>query len=661
MSELEQVTPATQQPDEEPEERQPRRQRLRYLRHVLWTGSGLTVLLIAAIVSLYFWASSDTFQNIVRKRLAARIEAATGGRVEIASLKWHLLKFEAQTSGIVIHGHEVPSEASYAQIDSLRVQVNVLGFWSPRVLLRDLEIVHPQLHLIVYSDGSTNQPQPRATAAANQHPLDSLFDLEAGHISVERGVLDWDNRAADLDAQNRHIPLDFAANDVSLRLAYVPSNGRNPESYHVETSAHDLRLTRGFASHLDAPPVQGYVQATIDLARNAAYLRSLRLTAYSKGSTDRVLNVSGQLDDFSRPRWRAIVKGEIDLRLMNPVFGYPNTPEGIVRVDLTAQGQAGRFRTDGTIHADGASYVDPGVNARGVDLDARVHADSERLQITQVIARLRAGGHLEGEVLLDHWIPPIPGATIIEAASPAVKHSNGAKKSKPEISTPAPAVPASVGLLTNGKVNARMNGVALDTVLDIVSLPPFQRLGLDARLNGLATANWSNGDIQTLVISTSFGLTPSAKQVAGEAPVTGALDATYTQRNGAVDLRKLEVTLPSSQILAHGHLGAYPMTSPTGIAVDFHSHDLGEFDRLLRDLGLTRSGKTGTAALPISLGGQGDFHGNWTGSLLDPHIGGNLQASNLSVEIPSVDTTVAPQTVQPRWHSNRRIAEKAGV
>ncbi len=82
-------------------------------------------------------------------------------------------------------------------------------------------------------------------------------------------------------------------------------------------------------------------------------------------------------------------------------------------------------------------------------------------------------------------------------------------------------------------------------------------------------------------------------------PAAGLVDGTYTQRDGAVDLRKLDLHTPASQLEAHGHLGAYPLTSPSALAVDFHSRNLGEFDTVLRDLGLTRNGKTGTAALPV--------------------------------------------------------------
>ena len=81
-------------------------------------------------------------------------------------------------------------------------------------------------------------------------------------------------------------------------------------------------------------PVQGYLQATIDLMRNAAYLRSLRITARSKNVADRTLNVSGSLIDFARPRWEAKAEGDLDMRLLEPVTGYPNAPEGMARMDL---------------------------------------------------------------------------------------------------------------------------------------------------------------------------------------------------------------------------------------------------------------------------------------------------------------------------------------
>ena len=646
MSETRHMPPATEDPPEMEPAQSPIRRR-RYVRHVLWTGSGLLLLLIVGIVCLYFFASSSTFENIVRRRLIARIETATGGRAEIASFHWNLLDLQAEAKGFVLHGRETQGERPYAQLQTLRVDLDVLGFWTPRILLRNLEIEQPEIHLIVYPDGSTNQPQPRKKTTSN--PIQSLFDFQASHVEIEHGVFDYDNRADANDFQDRRIPLDFAANDVSLLLKYVPSGITTSESYHLDAAVTDLRLARGLSAHPEAPPVQGMLRASIDFTRNAAYLRSLQVTAHSKGAKDHVLNISGQLLDFAHPHWKAQTQGELDLKVMEPATGYPDTPEGIARLNLTAEGQGGEFRIDGTVHADNAAYVGSGVNAHGVVLDAKVHADPLRLDITNVTARLRPGGQLEGEVLLEHWIAPLAAAPVVSAVTEPPR-TGKKKKRQPTSQAAAPVVRPQDNLLhTNGKVNAYFKNVTLDTVLDLVSQPPYQRLGLNALLNGPSNAVWTDGDARTLAVSANFKLTPSASGVSGEVPTNGAIDATYRQKNGAVDLRNLELQMPSSEITAHGTLGAYPITSPTGIEVRLQSHDLGEFDKVLRDLGLSRKGTTGTAALPVSLGGEAVFNGNWTGSLVDPHLTGELNGSNFSAEMPAGANADQPRLMH--WDS----------
>jgi len=634
MTETSQIPPPPKVQDVGQEE--PRASHRRYLRHLLWGGSGLALLLILGLVALYFWASSSEFENMVRKRLITRIETATGGHAEIRSFHWDLLKLEADADGLVLHGREAQGETPFAQVASLRVAIDILDFWSPRVLLRNLELEKPEIHIIVYPDGTTNKPQP--PQKTESHPVDTLFDLQAGRVEVAHGTVDYDNRADQVDDfQDRRIPLDFGANDVSLLLKYRSGSRTAPESYHLETSVRDLHLARGPANHPEAPLVQGYVQAAVDFTRSAVYLRSLQITAHSKGSEDRQLNIVGELLDFGRPRWQATIQGDLDLKLMEPATGYPNTPEGIAKLNLAAAGQDGEFRIDGTVHADNAAYIGTGVVARGVVLDARVHADPQHLQITNVTARLKPGGQLEGEVLLDHWIAPLGGAPVIEAAPEQPKRQKKGKRHE-ETAAPkvAPTRPPDNLLHTNGKVNAYFRNVTLDTVLEMVSTPPFQRLGFDAQLSGLSTALWNNGDVNTLTVAANFKLNASSRTT-DEVKTLGAVDATYIQKSGAVDLRALELTLPASQLTAHGHLGAYPLTSPTEITVDFHSRNLGEFDKVLRDLGFNRDGKNGTAALPISLGGEADFHGTWTGSLADPDLTGNLQASNFSAEIPSAN------------------------
>jgi translocation and assembly module TamB len=626
-----------------PETPRPSRLRRFFLRHLPLALAFILALLAVTVTGLYFWASSAGFENLVRLSLINRLETATGGRVEISSFHWRLLGLEAEADGLVIHGLEAPGEAPYAQAGRMRVQLSVLGFWSPRILLRDLEIFRPQLHLIVYPDGSTNQPQPRRHKKPGKPALDTLFDLKTGHMEVEEGHLDYENRAAAFDFQDRFIPLDFNASDASLRMAYMPATARNPESYHIDAGVRDLNLSRGSLSRTGkAQPVQGVMQASLELTRNAATLRSLRITARSRGIKDRTLEISGSLDNFARPRWQARAVGELDMRLINPITGYPYAPEGIAHLNLNGTGQGGTFRADGSVHAEDAAYIGTGVVATGVQLDAHVHADPEQLLITSIVARLHEGGEIDGDLSLAHWLPTLPGAATLQPASPANGKSHGAKSQPPKAPQPSDEITIPV----NGKVTTQFKDVALDTLLEMVSEQPFQHLGFDTRLNGPAKALWINGDVRTLSVDALLNLTPPAKAAQGKTLASGLVDATYTQRDGAVDVRKLELRTPASLLEAHAHLGAYPMTSPTALAVDLHSQNLEEFDTVLRDLGLTRNGKTGTAALPISFNGQADFHGTWSGSLLDPKIAGSAKATQLAVELAAISS---PKSGQPQY------------
>jgi translocation and assembly module TamB len=619
---------------------------------------------LTLILGIYFFLTSATCERIVHQQLIATLEDATGGRVEIGSFHWQPFHLEADASGLVIHGLEDPGEEPLARIDSLRVRVSLRYFWNPRILLRFLELDHPALHVIFYPDGSTNLPRPRKQRKQIKSELDTLFNLRAGRVSVQQGVLHYENRATGFDFQNRYIPFDFDAGDVSLLLRYVPARIWAPksarmESYHIEAGATDLTLSRGVQRN-KPQTAHGYFQAKLDLTRKALYLRSLEITSKARAAKDHTLEVTGSLEDFTHPRWQARVLGELDMNLLDPVFGYPYAPEGIAHLDLDSAGTGLNFHADGSIRINDGSYIGTGVYATGVQLDTHVHADSKRLLITQVVARLRQGGQLEGEVDLSPWLPSFSSVAKakpagIQAADQAAVASS-ANGDRNILRAPSP--PWIIPMI--GKVTARFENVSLDTILGMVCSPPFQRVGLDTRVNGLAIANWTNGLAENVSVGASLSLTPPAQALPGEVPAGGVVDATYTHRNGAVDLRKLELHTPASQLQAHGHLGAYPLKSASALTFDFHSGNLNEFDTALRDLGLKRYGKTGTAALPIALAGQMDFlHGVWTGSLVNPRIAGNLRATQLSIELlriqspeknqPDTKQPVKPQIVQPSF------------
>lgn len=602
-----------------------------FLRHLPLAVAGLAVFVALLAVGLYFVASSPAFEDAVRKRFVVSLEDATGGRVEIASFHWRLLHFEAEAGGIVVHGLEDPGEAPYAKIDRLRVVLSLRNLFSPTVRLRSLEIDRPSFHFIVYPNGSTNQPQPRKPRNSSNSAIDTLFELHAGRITVEQGSINYDSRNASFDYQSRNAPLDFSANDASLVMRYVPATFRAPASYRIEVGVTDLNLARTVPR--SPLPVHGALQATLDLEHAQVFLRSLQITAERRGGQSHSLEVTGDLEDFAHPRWHASLQGDLDMRLLDPVTGYGDAPDGLAHLDLSAAGQGGSFQIDGGVHIDGGSYIGEGVIATGITLDTRVHADQKQLLINQIVARLRQGGQIEGTLALEPWLPTDASAHLQETVQ-ASQESRVDRNIL--VRTPPWIIPV------NGKVTANFKEVALDTVLDMVSPPTFRRLGLDARLNGPVVAVWNHGDGNTVSVDAQLVLAPSKQTPAGEVPANGAIDATYAQHNGSVDLRKLVLHLPQSDLEAHGMLGAYPISSSSALTVDFHSHNLAEFDTALRSLGLKRNGKTGTAALPVSLAGQADFHGSWTGSLIRPRLAGALEATQLAFEWPAAAGSSGP-------------------
>ena len=153
-------------------------------RRWVWNTAGVAIALAATVAVLALWTSSSQFEQLVRRRLAAQLQNVTGGRVEIGSYHWRITKLEIQADDVAIHGDEGPGEAPYARIDSLRVHLSILGVFSPRIELRELEIDRPQIHLIFYRDGQTNQPHPATPVASsplcNRHPFPSAHQPSRG-------------------------------------------------------------------------------------------------------------------------------------------------------------------------------------------------------------------------------------------------------------------------------------------------------------------------------------------------------------------------------------------------------------------------------------------------------------------------------------------------
>ncbi len=599
--------------------------RVHWSIHTLRGFATLVLLIALSLVGLFLWLSSSTFEQLARRRLISQIEEATGGRVELAAFHWKPLSFNAEMDDLIIHGSESSIEDPYVRIERLHADFTVFGLFTPRIHLRNLVIEKPSVHLLMYDDGSTNIPTPRRTHDSDKTSLDEIFNLAIGHILINNGIFR-------INSTQHQFSLD--ARDLDASLAYQPRTIFSTESYHLDTTLNDLELSHAlnmdYSQRASATPQAHYrVHALLDLERNSASLRNLEIV-----SNSRRITATGTLVNFDKPEWKAKLSGELDLPLLQPLTGFQDAPTGVARVNVTAEGKGTEFKVDGPVHIDNGSYTGAGLHATNFTLDTRAHADSSMLRAEDITLRFADGASITGSLLLRHWLSSQPGTPDYNVRPAGLDLSD--------------MRPWDVFVPVEGNVNAEFHGLTVDHLMSIVAAPPFNHLGLDAYLNGPTTAQWSGGDIRTLQIGGRFALSPTGAALPGEAPTTGLIDATYFQSNSSVDLRTFELNMPSSYLLARGKLGAYPLTSPSALNVDFHTTDFYEFDTLLKDLEFERYHVKGAAALPVQLHGLFNFKGTWTGSLLDPHMTGAANATNISTELPPLPSNKDPNA-KPQW------------
>src|SRR5271165_5601520 len=101
---------------------------VRWLRLPWWFWVTMVGLFAVLVASIAWFLGSPTFENIVRNRVVAELEKATGGTVELQSLHWNLSNLEIEANGLTIHGLEPAGEAPLAHVERLFVRLRVVSF-----------------------------------------------------------------------------------------------------------------------------------------------------------------------------------------------------------------------------------------------------------------------------------------------------------------------------------------------------------------------------------------------------------------------------------------------------------------------------------------------------------------------------------------------------
>lgn len=555
------------------EVRTPRRIGRIVLRVFLWTLAVVAIL----IGALAWYADTPSFENRVRRAVIAELQKSTGGRVELKRFNWRLTHLEFEADDLTIHGLEGPGQTPYAHVDRLYVRLQILSFFRAKIGLNYLEADHPVIHLIVYPDGTTNQPKPRHPSTSNAK--DEIFKLEVGRTVVENGLA---------IVNDEKMPFNLAANDVAAQVSYVPADDRYVGTIHAE----DVVAQRGAAA-----PVHSVVDASLEVGRNSARLISLTLESGPQGKQQKtVVRVSGTLKDFAHPNWEFTIKGAVDALEVRALTGLTGLDAGTAQLEGSGQGAGSQFAMSGTARMSGFGYHTGSVHVTNMTADGVARITQDQIAVTGIHARLATGGLVTGTMQIVNWETPAAGTN-----------------SAPE----------------QGTIRARATGFTADSLLDVAAPRRYRRMGFNTSVAGTADVTW-RGSVNNLVGVVKAELTQAPSPRPDEVPVSGVVDATYFNRSGSVAIHAFHIQTPASQIEMTGTLGVYPMTGKSEIQASLVTRNLAEFNPALAAFGIAAQGQA--SPVPAQLHGEAQFQGTVTGSLHEPDFSGHLEATDFDLE-----------------------------
>ena len=638
-------------------------------RGLAWFFGSLFLLLILLVLGFAWYSTTADFQHRVGQKVVTTLEDATGGKVELGALKFDIWHLALEADHLVIHGLEGPGEAPYLAADRIYVRVKLLNFLahakgesggSP-IGLSLLRVEQPSVHLIIDKNGKTNQPVPKHTTPSTEPLQDTLLDLKAEEVELVHGVALVNDRA---------IPFNLAAADLNATVKYLRASDR----YGATLDLRDLRTQMA-----KEPEAKSSLHLEAQVGRDMAELTNFEFHSGDHSE----LTASAALNHFANPEWQAKLVGSLELKQLQILAGVDGLNAGSLDLNIGGHNcyiapaaaqkkplkfwQRDRSRREaattatktlppdpdcqngyllvGNIKLHSAAYQNQYVRLHDINGGAQLKITPTQLLFTALTGYLPGGGSASGELKIDHWLGEVPAntpstsATVKGAVTTANKTSAAITGTTPAVTPTAPTTVPAHAYLT-----VKVDRIPLRTIMDITAPKDYGDLGFDTSITGPVKVEWGGPatDIaDTVLVDADLGLSPVGlrrKGINSDIPISGQILGHYDGKSEVVNIKRLEADTPQSTLVATGVLGVNLGDPLTALNVDLNLRNLGEYDQLLRTLGLTGNGKKGAAAIPVDLHGQATFHGTARGAIAKLDVKGHLEANNLEVRLGDFQT-----------------------
>ncbi len=464
-----------------------------------WRKLGKTLLLCFLLMLLGFSAllwyiTTDSFQQMARRRLVTAIERATGGRAELGSFRAVPLRLQVEVRDLTIHGKEAASEQPYAHVDSLTAVINLSSALGARLAFHSLSLQHPVIHIIFYPDGTTNQPTKSSGAAPD---FQQLFSLSARQLQVRQGELLW---------QDQRIPLNFSSNDVSADLGY--------SLLHRRYSAK-LAIGKGETHFEGLRPVAWAGESSFTFDRNGLQIQSLKVTA---GNSQ--VQAKGVQLGFSKLTAKGKYELNLDLTQTAAILHQRQLQAGTLHVIGNGAWSRDGFVSDGDFEVHGLEWQHKTFAGRELTAAGKFSIDPRRLAISKALGQFLRGTFVaDGELL--NWQSPSTARNLQQRGIVVVKTKN-----------------VSLSELLGG----------LGPVFR-----PMNKLKFAGNVSGSAEVQWKQS-IDYAKASVVAEISPPSSPRNGQIPMTANIRANYDFRSGGVEFSELTASTPATQLHASGAL-----------------------------------------------------------------------------------------------------------
>lgn len=553
----------------------------RWKLYLLLAFFGLLLMVAAGL----WYTTTESFQSYVRLRIIDVLERETGGRVELGAYHTIPLHLQVEIRNLTIHGLEAADQTPLAHVDSVVARIKIISLLQKQFGFESLVLDHPVVHLIVYPDGSTNQPEPKVARAPSGPPVETIFSMSVNQFSVRRGEFLWNDQK---------VPFDIDARNLAADATY---------SF----------LRRRFDSHVVFGKVDTVLPGTQPFIWTAAThftlgRRSLTVESFTWDTGHSHVEFHGLVRDFRNPTVQGNYTAKLDLLEAGAILRLPQVRSGTLDLAGVGSWSAADFSSSGKLAVSQIDYRDQQIAVRDASLSSDFTLDPRQLKFQRAQARL-LGGSVAGAAEISNWL------TLV-TSQPAPEPRK--KPAKPEQLKPQETV---------GAIHLRLRDITASAVATAFgSARHFDRLKVDGVTDGTVEIRW-RGSLRNVETEFALNLIPPGRPLPNHMPVTAHARGTYRRAADELELAQLDLNTRSTQLRASGKLA-----ENSTLQISASSSDVGELQPLITTLG-------GPDPLPVDVRGNVSFTGSAAGKVSAPSLAGHVQLSDFFTTLPPTSRT----------------------